>query len=538
MKVKIRGRYLVLFLLFVLVLAALTIKLSVIQLFKTEKYAALSEKDSCAVLSGINVRGTIYDRNMNPITEADEGYLLLIEKRKADGDLDKLLTSINARNINRFNKLYQIFSTGVKNREAEEVLCGKYGAIMLRTRERYSENQPAVHIVGYLNERDAKGVYGIEKDYEKLLAKDQPAYSGKVDGQGYLIKGLGLMINKEATPFSIMTTLDLNLQKAAEKVLADAEAKGVIIITDPGTGEILASASSPVFNPYRIAEYLESDGKELLNKAVGCQYPPGSVFKIIVAAAALENEVAAPDTLFLCRGFYETAGLRVKCSTGGANGHGEISFTRAFADSCNSVFVQIGEMVGGEEILTVARNFGLGEEAVSGMSGQEKGRLPATEDSLGAGIGNLSIGQGKMLVTPMQVARINNIIASGGFDAELTLVLGVIDESKNILRIPSKKRRRVISKDTARALRLMMTETVKNGTADNLILPVSLSAAGKTGSAEAGIRGNSEVHSWFVGFVPSINPKYAVTVFVEGGGAGRKSAVPLFSDLLQQIQID
>lgn len=538
MEIRVRKRCLSLFVSVALLLVALSARLFTIQLMESKKYIEIGEKQSMTLLSGLSGRGSIYDRNGKAITEMEESFLLLIEKRKIDKDLQKLLDSADARKVNRTNERYSIYSVAVMDRETEEVLRSRYGALLIINRERYTDNQPAVHVVGYLNERDATGACGIEKDFDEVLSKSRKAYYGKADGQGYLISGLGLEAKGGDEQYGVVTTLDLELQYAAEKVLAEAGVSGAVIITDPGNGDILASASSPVFNPRLVVDYLDSDRKEFLNKAFSCQYPPGSVFKIVVAAAVMESGVVHPETKFVCNGYYEVDGVRIKCSAGGPEGHGEMTFAEAFADSCNSAFIQAGELAGGETILKMADAFGMGREAITGVSGQGAGNLPLKEDVLGAGIGNLSIGQGKLLATPMQAARITSIIAAEGMDTGLALIRGTMDGT-NGLRLHSRKQpERILSEETAEAIRMMMAETVRTGTADNLVVPAFLSAAGKTGSAEETVQELSMVHSWFVGFVPSEKPKYTITVFVENGGSGRKSAVPIFSNLLRELSFD
>lgn len=530
-----KKRIISLFVIFCLILTAFIGRLVFIQLMKGQEYKELATAQSYSVLTGINQRGQIYDRNGNPMTEMKEGFLLLIEKRKINSDSQGLLEKLNAVKINEADERYVIYSTSTLNREVSDLLCADYGALTFRARQRYQSAQPAIHLIGYINQQDSTGACGIEKDFEEILSGGEKAYSAKTDGQGYLIPGTFLCAPGETQEWGVLTTLDLELQRSAEQILLDSEASGVIIVTNPETGEILASASSPIFDPYRIEDYLNSSSREFLNKATQCEYPPGSIFKIIVAAAALESGAATTDSIFNCDGEYSFHGQTIKCSTGGEEGHGEITLEEAFSDSCNSAFVQLGEKVGAAAILDMALAFGLTKEAVSDISGQLPGNLPTKEDASGAGIGNLSIGQGQLLVTPMQVARITEIIASGGLDPGLSLIRGTAEGEKGISLKSKSTPKRVISWETAEQIREMMAETVSNGTANNLVLPVGMSAGGKTGSAEAAIGEEEFVHSWFTGFIPSSAPKYVITVFVENGGSGRASAVPLFQQMVDAI---
>lgn len=513
---------------------ALTGRLVSIQIINGNEYEKLAHDQSVAMMSGLSARGNIFDRNGNYLTGMEESFVYLIEKRKMDDNAAELLKELKAHKVNNYNERYDIYSTCNLDREICGRLCNEYNAVCMKTRQRYSENQPAIHLIGYVNQPDETGACGLEKDFDGILSSVEKTYYGKADGQGYLIPGLGIRVEGDARDWGVLTTLDLDIQMKAEKVLADASVSGAIIVTDAASGDILASASSPVFSPHQVVEYLDSNKKEFLNKAV-CQYPPGSIFKIIVAAAALENGDITPDMKFNCIGYHEIDGLKIKCSTGGDTGHGEITVREAFAESCNAVFVQVGQLTGGENILKTAKAFGLSEEAISGLSGQATGNLPSVEDTLGAGIGNLSIGQGKLLVTPLQVARATQIIASNGRDPGLYLIRGTIEGAKGTVLKSKQIPDRVVTRKTAAIIKEMMTDTVNYGTADNLNLPDGISASGKTGSAEAAVGDEKMVHSWFSGFVPADYPEYVITVFVENGGSGRRQAVPLFEKMIKAI---
>jgi peptidoglycan glycosyltransferase/penicillin-binding protein 2 len=290
-------------------------------------------------------------------------------------------------------------------------------------------------------------------------------------------------------------------------------------------------AAAPSYDPARVEEYLDSSNEELLNKATQSLYPPGSIFKIIVAAAALESGAATEESTFYCNGYEEIGGVRINCSS--EEGHGEISLRDAFAKSCNSAFIQIGTQLGGEAIREMAASFGVGRQVFQGEIEEKSGLLPEPRDVQGAGIGNLSIGQGKLLITPAQAARITAIIASGGLDRGLTLVKGTMEGGKTkYLRKPPE--RRVVSRKTADGIKALMIDAVDYGTANNLNIPGTV-VAGKTGSAEAAYRGEMVVHGWFTGFFPAEAPRYVVTVFVEQGGSGRSSAVPLFRQMAEYL---
>ncbi|MDD3169034.1 MAG: penicillin-binding protein 2, partial [Eubacteriales bacterium] len=506
-------------------------RLTQVQLLESEKYASVSAKQQRITLNGEDARGTIFDRNGNHVTGADVSYIYILERGALDATAARIFQLIGAEKVENENTRYIVYRSGLFSEEASYILKRDYNAFIIKGATRYGEAQPAVHFVGYINEIDGTGASGIEKEFNNILSRKQKVVFASVDGKRMIIPGLGITSKIENPDCGVITTLDLKIQKKAEQILKDSGYSGSITVVDAKTGELLAGASAPSYNPAHVAEYLDSSNEEFINKVTQSQYPPGSIFKIIVAAAALETGVVNEDTLFQCNGYEVINGIRINCSK--EEGHGEINFRDAFAKSCNSAFIQIGSMTGGEEILKMAKNFGVGERAFQDPIEEKPGLLPGAQDIQGAGIGNLSIGQGKLLVSPAQAARITAIIAAGGMDYSLSLIKGTTEGGKTEY-LEKKPSRRVIKKETAALIRDLMVDTVNYGTANNLS-GTGVTIAGKTGSAEAAYHGEMVVHGWFTGFFPAEEPQYVITVFVESGGSGRGSAVPLFRQMVEYL---
>lgn len=532
-----KKRLIFLFVSLILLLGALMVRLVYIQIIDSEKYAAVTVRQQRISLEGADERGTIYDRNMTPITGIADDYIYIIAKDRMTPDTAKIFNSINAKRVTNTSKRYFVYRGKIFNNDAAYVLKRDYNVFIVKSARRYSEDQAAVHLIGYINESDGNGACGLERDFNDILAKKQKEVFAAADGKRMIIPGLGISSTVENPDCGIVTTLELKLQKKAEEILNASGHSGSIIVADAKTGEILASASSPAYNPYNIKEYLDSSNRELINKAVQSEYPPGSIFKIIVAAAALEKGVVTPDTTFTCNGFIEINGVKIKCSK--TEGHGTITFREAFAKSCNSAFIQTALLTGDQAILEMAENFGLGKKRLPDISGEKPGLLPDISDVQGAGIGNLAIGQGKLLVTPIQAAGVTAIIASGGMDQSFSLIRSVNcgeELTAALAKNKVNKNRRVISEQTAKIIKNLMVDTVATGTANNISSDIGITIAGKTGSAEAAFNGIETVHGWFTGFMPAENPKYVITVFVESGGSGRGSAVPLFQQIAMYLK--
>lgn len=526
-----KRRLIVLIVGFTVLLVLLAARLTQIQILESERYASVNAKQQRIALNGEDTRGAILDRNGNRLTGADESYIYIIKKDKLNAVSAKILQVIGAVRVENESKRYFVYRSSIFSEDAAYVLKRDYDAFIIKGATRYGEKQPAVHFVGYINETDGTGASGIEKEFNDLLSKKQKAVYASVDGKRMIIPGLGISSTVENPDCAVMTTLDLKIQKKAEQVLESAGYSGSIIVLDAKTGEVLAGASAPAYNPARVEEYLDSRNEEFINKATQSLYPPGSIFKIIVAAAALEKGVVDENSMFTCKGYEEINGIRINCSK--EEGHGEIRFRDAFAKSCNSAFIQLGMQTGGDQILEMARAFGMGERAFHGWIEEKYGLLPGREDIQGAGIGNLSIGQGKLLITPAQAARVTAIIAAGGMDYGLSLIRGTT-EGGAIKYVKKEPAKRVIKKETAVLIKEMMVDTVQYGTANNLSIS-GITVAGKTGSAEASRHGEMVVHGWFTGFFPAEEPKYVITVFVESGGSGRGSAVPLFRQMVEYL---
>jgi len=415
-----KRRLIVLIIGFTVLLVLLSARLTQIQILENERYASVNAKQQRIALNGEDTRGAILDRNGNRLTGADESYIYIIKKDKLNAVSARILQAIGAVRVENESKRYFVYRSTIFSADASYVLKRDYDAFIIKGATRYGEKQPAVHFVGYINETDGTGASGIEKEFNDLLSKKQKVVYASVDGKRMIIPGLGISSTVENPDCAVLTTLDLKIQKKAEQVLESSGYSGSIIVLDAKTGEILAGASAPAYNPSRVEEYLDSRNEEFINKATQSLYPPGSIFKIIVAAAALEKGIVDEDSMFTCKGYEEINGIRINCSK--EEGHGEISFRDAFAKSCNSAFIQLGMQTGGDQILEMARAFGMGERAFHGWIEEKYGLLPGREDIQGAGIGNLSIGQGKLLITPAQAARVTAIIAAGGMDYGLSLI--------------------------------------------------------------------------------------------------------------------
>lgn len=505
---------------------ALAGRVAYIQILGHKDLGAAASAQQLIALEGANTRGLIYDRNNTPLVGNNREYIYIIRKEECDLRARVLLERAGAEELRNEQGDYKVYASDSYNRELGKQLIEEHSAYIIEAGRRYSEKQKAVHILGYINPQDASGASGLE-----LMCNDELSLLNKkifttADVKGNIILGKGLVVSTAQDTDSyvkkgITTTLDAGLQGAIEGILDKTEKNGAIVVLKSQTGEVVASASTPTFDPSRVSEYMKSNRTELVNKVTQGEYPPGSVFKIVVAAAALEKGISL-DTTFTCRGYETINGKRIKCKTGGEKGHGKINLKDAFAQSCNSTFIQLGEKLGAQTIIDTAKKMGLGTKILEDYPQEKAGNIMTAKQAAGAAIANLSIGQGETLMTPLQVAAMTNIIASGGIQKNIHLLLESETEGQQ-----------VISKETAEKLRDMMAETMISGSGKDLTCDVPM--AGKTGSAESNQGKEEVVHGWMTGFVPAKDPEYTITVFVEDGEAGSLSAGPIFAEVAQYL---
>lgn len=516
-----------------LILIALVGRLAYIQILGHEDLSKAASAQQLISLDGANSRGIIYDRNGTPLVGNHQEYIYIIRKNCFDGETMNALNSLGAEEVPNGDNGYRVFASETYNKRTGDRLIRNSSAYIIEAGRRYGENQSAVHILGYVNPKDSSGASGVELMCDEELSLLNKRIFTTADVKGQILRGRGLSVTTAKDQDSyvkqgVTTTLEAGLQKKVEQLLAEAETSGAAVVLKSKTGEIVASASTPVFDPAKINTYIKSGSSELVNKVTQGEYPPGSVFKIVVAAAALEQGMSLDQT-FVCNGSETINGKTVKCKTGGEAGHGTITLKDAFAKSCNCAFIQVGKKVGAEAILDMARNMGLGKTAMEGYPGEKEGNLMTAQQASGAAIANLSIGQGELLMTPLQVAHMTNLVASGGTDPGVHLLLEEVEQSEESQENLS----RIISRDAVENLREMMAETMISGSGSGVKADVSM--AGKTGSAESHMEGKDVVHGWMTGFVPAEKPEYTITVFMENGQSGSNSAAPVFAKIAQYL---
>ena len=540
---------------------ALIIGLLNLDLFQGAKFRRLSDRNCIRLISQPGSRGNILDRNREIIVDNQISYDVMILPQDLN-HIDQVLALISrilgveVKELKaEFKKNFISSSVPVTvaaNIELKNaILLGEYKIeqpsiiVALKPLRHYPYGPLAAHLVGYLNEidrwrltkledygyktKDIVGFGGVEEKYDYYLRQEEGGLSVEVNHRGKIMRVLGFAPPRNGQ--DVVLTLDLKLQKIVEEKLAGR--KGSVILMDPFSGEILALASYPNFNPAvfvnkrtkLIAGLFNDPDAPLINRAMEASYPPASVFKMAVASAGLELKKINLSTSFVCQGSTMVGARKFNCW----DVHGSEDIFQALAHSCDIFFYKTGLLLGAQNIHDYALKLGLGKSTGFELAGETSGFIPSPlgrkinkfQNWYAGDTANLSIGQGDCLVTPLQAANMLAVFANRGYllSPYIVKAVGGLDLSvkkKRLVRVPFKKRTFEI---IAQGLAKVVSDAQGTG---NILAALPVKVAGKTGTAQVS---RGATHAWFVGFFPLEAPKYVICVFLENGGPGHAASV-------------
>lgn len=418
----------------------------------------------------------------------------------------------------------------------------------------YPSGTVGCHMLGYVGEiaetelakkktdgyrlGDEIGRSGIEKAYEHVLRG--------VDGKRYILEDavgrqfepLGEDVAKPGN--TVVLTVDWRLQTVADSALSGHPA-GVVVALDPWTGGLLALASRPGFDPNLFCGGISEENwsqlnddplHPMLNRAIQCGYSPGSTFKLVTAAAALESHLISPNTMFrTCYGGYQFGKRFFGCWEEG--GHGQLALEKAITHSCNTYFYQVGERMTPARLAEFGKSCGFGAATGLDLPQEIKGLMPSPEyydkrlgkSGWGQGVMlNLAIGQGELLATPLQLASFYGALGTRGVMYAPHLLHHVETwDGQTIETFRERSRALPISPETSRILREALTRVVEEGTGQGSKIE-NIAVAGKTGTAQ---NPHGTEHAWFVAYAPADSPELVVAVMIEQGGHGGATAAPI-----------
>src|SRR5438105_5121588 len=402
---------------------------------------------------------------------------------------------------------------------------------------------------------ETEGREGLEQTINEMLTGKHGEYKLTFDKDGR--KTSEKLITPPDPGYNVVTTIDLRLQQLAEKALEAKAKRGAIVIIDPNNGDILALASWPTYDPNLFVPSISAEQLKLLQddknipllpRAYRSSYPPGSTFKIAVGIAALESSAVQPDDRYECVPSIQIGNVTFHNWKKG--NRGALDFVQALTESCDTWFYQVGIKTGAQPIIEWALKLGFGAKCGIPLRGEAEGRIPNDEymkathgrKLLNGDIANLSIGQGDVQVTPLQMAQAMAIVANGGRFYQTRLVRQVQSLDHEIVTAYQLREKRAlgVSAETMEEVRAGMIEVVNgpNGTGHEAQLD-GVEVAGKTGTAQWGPKNKERTAAWFAGFLPAEEPKYAFAAVYEGDVGskvhGGTTAAPMIADIFQEI---
>lgn len=566
-----KKRLIAVLLLTVAAIFGLIIRLGYIQIVKGEelKKGALEQWTKGIYINA--KRGTIYDRNGKKLAISISSHTVWASPADIEDPTNtakKVAEVLNLDETEVYNKITkdvnvikikQWISMEETKKLRELDLSGI--EIVDDNKRFYPYGEFASHILGF-TDIDNNGLYGIEKTFDKYLSGSQGMWIKTEDARGVEMPYGGEKIYDPEDGLNVVLTIDETIQHFAEKyakqALIERNAENVtIIVMEPKTGDILAMTNMPQYDPNNPREPVDESLKEewenlsqeeLQNKwydmwrafSINDSYEPGSTFKVIVSAAALEENVVDVDTHFYCNGFItDIPGVVLKCARW-YNPHGDQTFEEGLENSCNVVFVNVGRMLGKEKLYEYIKAFGFGEKTGIELTGEQAGIIPVSTDVIKeVNLATMSYGHG-IAVTPIQLITAVSAIANGGKLMTPRLVSQLVDNEGNVVKTYEPEiKRQVISESTAKTLLELMEGVVSEGTGSNAYVP-GYRVAGKTGTAQKIVDGRYAPGKYigsFVAIAPADDPKIAVLVIVDepkGIYYGGSVAAPVAGDLIEE----
>ncbi|MEP7015925.1 MAG: penicillin-binding protein 2 [Verrucomicrobiota bacterium] len=402
---------------------------------------------------------------------------------------------------------------------------------------------------------EAEGREGLEQTFNEMLTGKHGEYKLTFDKDGR--KTSEKLITPPVPGYNVVTTLDLRLQELAEKALEAKAKRGAIVIVDPNNGDVLALASWPTYDPNLFVPSISTEKFKalqddpnipLLPRAFRSSYPPGSVFKIAVGIAAFESGSVRADDQFQCVPSIEIGSLTFR--NWKKEDRGAMNFVRALTESCDTWFYQVGIKTGAAPIIDWALKLGFGAKCGIPLRGETEGRVPNDEymkathgrKLLNGDVANLSIGQGDMQVTPLQMAQAMGIVANGGTFYQARLVQQVQTLDNEIVTAYQVRAKKTLDASplTMDEIRTGLIEVVNGpgGTGHEGSLE-NVEVAGKTGTAQWGPKDKERTAAWFAGFLPAEQPQFAFAAVYEGEVGskvhGGTVAAPMIADIFKVV---
>lgn len=567
-------------------------RLFFLEMVQGERFTDLSENNRIRLKKVPGTRGMVFDRRGQLLVDSRPSFDLLFVPEDAE-EPEAVLRRIAELLGDSKGDFLGLLEANQGRPPFEEIVLGRDidwrsvvaveahqlelpgVTLRIRSRRSYVGSGMAAHLLGYIGEIGRKqlvtfkdrgygmgdeiGQFGLERAWEEYLRGQSGGQQVEVDAVGRRVRILHAV--EDVPGQSVRLTLDRDLQETAYQALAGKE--GAIVALDVHSSAILALASTPAFDPNIFARGITSEewrglvGDRLYplnNRAIQGQYPPGSIFKIVLAIAALEEGAIQPDTRLNCPGSFPL-GNRV-FRDWKKEGHGQVELHRGLVQSCDVYFYQVGMRLGVDRIAHYARALGLGAPTGIALDHEKPGLIPDSEWKekrfgqpwFPGETPSISIGQGYVTVTPLQMANLVAAVANGGTLYRPWFVRRVESLDGKLIREygPEKIRDVPVKKATLELVRKALRDVVNSGwgtggQAQSKLVEI----AGKTGTAQvAEMRGKvvkSEQlaylvrdHAWFVAYAPAQEPEIAVVVLVEHGGHGGSAAAPLAKRVIEK----
>lgn len=559
-----------------------------LQILQNKYYTELAEKNRIRPITLIAPRGKILDRNGQIVVDNRPSFILSISRENLpaiESSLPLLATGLKLdisflqSQIDKYRLQPSYIPIIIKEDVTIEDLSfieahrtELPGLDMIpQPRRFYREGETAAHLVGYVGEISEKllttpefeyakpgdiiGKAGIERTYNKILTGIDGQRRVMVDSRGKEVATLDTV--EPIAGNDLRLTIDLDIQRAAEKAFGDSA--GAAIALDPRTGEVLALISRPAYDPNlfssRISrkdwdDLINDTSRPMQNRAIQSRFPPGSVFKVFMTLAGLQEGILTPDYVDYCTGSTVIYGHLFHCWQ--KKGHGRVDLHRAIVNSCNVFFYHLGQKLGVDRIAYYANGMGLGLKTGVDLPGEDSGLIPSSEWKkktyktnwyAGETI-SVSIGQGYVALTPIQTARAFGGLGMGGILKRPHVV--AIDELKRWgkdVTAASFEADFPLEEETVDIVTRGLWGVVNEGggTGHRAAIP-GFDVCGKTGTAQVIARDRTvsserksdfEDNAWFVGFAPRAAPEIAGAAFVEHGGHGGSAAAPIVHEMFQ-----